>query len=237
MSHTYGGGDPGHSHAPGERIERISTASGGTTDTAAYAPVETDATLRKDRVRWGPIFAGLLTTIATLVVLTVLGLAIGMTALDPGETGQFDLGTAAAIWGAVSALVAFFLGGWVASRTAAVDGAASGTTNGIMVGVAAIALLIWMVGAGLGNLLGVMGANLNQMADIARTVDPATAEEALPTAQAAYENTRDTAWGTFIGLVLALAAAALGGYLGHNHGAEVVRTRTNVPARGPRARA
>jgi hypothetical protein len=36
----------------------------------------------KNRVQFGPIIAGVLTAIATLLILTVLGLAIGASALE-----------------------------------------------------------------------------------------------------------------------------------------------------------
>jgi hypothetical protein len=69
----------------------------------------------KNRVQFGPILAGILTAIATLLILTVLGLAVGSSALEPRDGGE-TIGTAAAIWGIASALIAFFLGGWVPRR-------------------------------------------------------------------------------------------------------------------------
>ena len=58
----------------------------------------TDAVEVKNRVQFGPIIAGVLTAIATLLILTVLGLAIGASALEPRDAGE-TLGGAAAIWG------------------------------------------------------------------------------------------------------------------------------------------
>jgi hypothetical protein len=206
--------------------------------TEPLGPMEADVVQRTDRVRWGPILAGLLTTITTLVVLTVLGLAIGLSAFEPGETAGDTIGRAAAFWGALSALIAFLLGGWVAARTSSVGDAMSGAMNGALVGAAAIALVIWMIGAGLGNLLGVVGTNMAEIIAIGQeaTVSP---EDALATAEAGYGAARDSAWGTFLGLILALGAATLGGYLGrsYGHGAEMTRGRVTMPTRGPRSRA
>lgn len=56
------------------------------------------------------------------LLLTILGFALGASVLDPANTAG-EIGTWAGIWGAISAIVAFFLGGWIAARTAAVDGA------------------------------------------------------------------------------------------------------------------
>src|SRR5918997_1682768 len=76
----------------------------------------------RNRVQWGPIIAGVLTAIATLLILTVLGLAIGASALEPREVGE-SLGVGAAIWGALSAIIAFFLGGGGGPHTPRARGA------------------------------------------------------------------------------------------------------------------
>lgn len=212
-------------------------ADSGPAVAGQHVVVETDVVRPIDRIRWGPILAGLLTAIVTLTVLTVLGLALGLSAFEPGETAGETIGTSAALWGALSALVAFFLGGWVAARTAAVDDTPNGTMNGLMVGVAAVALVIWMIGAGLGNLLGAVGTNIADIIAIGQeaTVSP---EDALATAETNYEAARDSAWGTFLGLILALAAAALGGFTAASMGREPVYTRETaprLPRRGPRA--
>lgn len=193
----------------------------------------------RDRVRWGPIVAGVLTALTTLLVMTVLGLAIGTTAFEPGETGARTVGTAAAIWGILSALLAFFVGGWVAGRNALASASDNGALNGFLVGAATIVVMLWMVGAGVGNLLGLAGSNVDQIANInnvqSAIEQPAeTGEAVTTTAQDNYEEARNSAWGTFAGLVIALGAATAGGVLGHPNSAMIAtgtRTRrtTSVP--------
>src|SRR5215207_3362274 len=63
----------------------------------------------RDRIRWGPIIAGVVTAFAVLLFLTVLGLALGISALSGGDDNNPQTwGTAAGIWGGLSLLVAFF---------------------------------------------------------------------------------------------------------------------------------
>ncbi len=175
----------------------------------------------RNRVQWGPIIAGVLTAIATLLILTVLGLAIGTSALEPREVGS-DVATGAAIWGGLSAIIAFFLGGWVAAKTAAVGGGGSGLINGLMVGVTILALLLWLTGSGLAGLIGTLGSNIGDIANVAQgTVlqSPQQAQaqvELQVDPQQAFDTVSDSAWGTLAGLVLPLIAAAVGGLLGHN---------------------
>lgn len=186
----------------------------------------------RNRVQWGPIMAGLLTTIASMLVVTVLGLAIGASAFEPRDSGE-TIGTSAAIWGAISAIVSFFLGGWVAAKTAAVGGGFSGLMQGLMVGATALALILYLTGSGLGNLFGTIGANIGDIANVAQdtaqqqgvtpneaqgTVDEAQAQasEVVDDVQQGFFDAEESAWGTLGGLILALGAAALGGLLGHN---------------------
>jgi len=191
----------------------------------------------KNRVQFGPILAGVLTAIATLLILTVLGLAIGSSALEPREVGE-GVGTAAAIWGIVSALIAFFLGGWVAAKTAAVAGVGSGLINGLMVGAAVIALALWLTGSGVGSLLGTLGSNIGDITAVVQEETGSTdaAQQEAAQAQenveeqvaavdpnAAFDAVRDAAWGTLAGLLLPLIAAGAGGYVGHNERRDVIQ--------------
>ena len=176
----------------------------------------------RNRVQWGPIIAGVLTSIATLLILSVLGLAIGASVFEPRDAGE-SIGTGAAIWGALSAIVAFFLGGWVAAKTAAVGGPGSGMINGLMVGATILALLLWLVGSGIASIVGAIGSNIVDIANLAQDQGQ-TAQQQAQTAdtQEAFENVRDSAWGTLAGLLLPLIAAAVGGYLGHNTRRELI---------------
>ncbi len=171
----------------------------------------------KNRVQFGLIIAGVLTAITTMLILTVLGLAIGASTLEPRDVGE-SLGIGAAIWGIISALIAFLLGGWVAAKTAAVAGSGSGLINGLMVGAATIALLLWLTGNGLGGLLGSLGTNVGDITNFAQQqdLDPAARLES-------FNNLRDSAWGTLAGLLFPLVASGIGGLLGHNKREDVIQ--------------
>jgi hypothetical protein len=84
------------------------------------------------RVSWGAIFAGAVVALATQLVLTLIGGAIGLAILNPA-TGQSPsdttLGVGAAIWLVISSLLSLFVGGYVAGRL-------GGTFNGWLHGLA-----------------------------------------------------------------------------------------------------
>ncbi len=172
---------------------------------------ETDTVRAKNRVQWGPIIGGVLTALATLIVLSLLGLAIGASALEPRDVGE-SLGTGAAIWGGISAIIAFFVGGFIAAKTAAVGGVGSGMINGFLVGATILALVLYLSGTGLGSALGSLGTNLGDVTNFAQDA------QADPAAQvSSFETLRDSSWGTLAGILLALAAATVGGIVGHNN--------------------
>ena len=186
--------------------------------------------LARDRVRWGPIWAGLFTALTTLIILSLLGLAIGLTSVDAGQAAAQGgppqgVGIGAAIWGALTAIVAFLLGGWVAGWTAAVFDRKWGALNGALVFLVAVPATLLLAGMGLGTLLGSVGGFAGAL-----NIDPGQVQSALQGAanqgqQAAgqtqpadvaraAEATRNGAWAALIGLLVGLGASALGGLLG-----------------------
>ena len=62
-----------------------STAATGVMGVPAVEVDVADVPMR-DRIRWGPIIAGVVTAFAVLLFLTVLGIALGISALGGGMT-------------------------------------------------------------------------------------------------------------------------------------------------------
>lgn len=144
-----------------------------------------------DRVRWAAIFAGLFTTVSTFILLSVLGLAIGASAFTPGDN-LAGFGTGAGIWSAVSALLAFFVGGLIAARAAAVTGRGNGALNGAMVWIVMIPLALYLVSSGIGSTLrtlgGIASTGIQAVAPVAGDVANAsgvTVQSVQATAEAA----------------------------------------------------
>ncbi len=185
--------------------------------TGAWRPEGATGVLQTahDRIRWGPIFAGLATTITTLVVLTLLGLAVGLSVYNSGG----DVGTGAKIWSAVSAILAFLAGGYVAGETAAINSDGNALLNGFLVGAAALIMILWLAIAGIGNLMGVIGNNLGDIArygvnHLSQGQLSSIGQQAQQNAGNAYHVAQSTAWGTWIAIVIGLICAAIGGWAG-----------------------
>lgn len=131
----------------------------------------------RNRVQWGPIVAGVLTAIVVFLLLTILGIALGASVLDPANTAG-EIGTWAAVWGAFTAIASFLIGGWIAARAAVVEGTFAGLLNGLTVGIAGLLLIIWLTASGLGNLFGTIGSTVGGVLNVAASVAPAAGDAA-----------------------------------------------------------
>lgn len=100
------------------------------------------------RISWGGIWAGVLTVLGTLLFLTTLGLAVGITAADPGNTDAGALGTGAAIWSGLALLIALFIGGMAATRLGMIFDRATGAFEGALVWVLSFVAILWLASSG-----------------------------------------------------------------------------------------
>src|SRR5262245_25491701 len=87
---------------------------------AASAPLAQTAVVSVGhRVSWGAIFAGVVIALVVQVLLSVLGLGLGVATFDPLRGDNPDAATfsiAAGIWYLVSGIIAALAGGYVAGR-------------------------------------------------------------------------------------------------------------------------
>ena len=107
-----------------------------------------DVSIEGFRISWGSIWAGVLTGMGTLLFLTTLGLAIGVSAIDPTNTDAGAVGMGAVIWTGLSLLVALFVGGMAATRLGMVFDKAAGAFEGALVWVLSFLVILWLASSG-----------------------------------------------------------------------------------------
>jgi hypothetical protein len=147
------------------------------------------------RVSWGGVWAGVLVTIGGLVLLGALGVAVGMTAMDPSRFDPNRVAAVAGIWGAAALLASLFLGGMVATRIGMVYDRATGMFEGVLVWVLSMLVMAALAGSGLGL---------------------------VPDLTIELGTSRTAAWIGVAGMVLALAAAVSGAMTGRRGAAQRV---------------
>jgi hypothetical protein len=108
------------------------------------------------RISWGAILAGLIIYLVVQALLSLLGVGIGVSTIDPlgssPEAGSFATG--AGIWWVLSALIAVFAGSWVAGRVAGIPVKREGMLHGVLTWGLATLVMIYLVTTTLGSLLG-----------------------------------------------------------------------------------
>jgi len=106
------------------------------------------------KVSWGGVFGGVLVAVGLLLLLAALGMAVGISVAQPGETDAGSLGIGAGIWAALSLLIALFVGGMVATRIGAISDRTTGFFEGVLVWVVSILLMAYLAGSGMSMLAG-----------------------------------------------------------------------------------
>ena len=121
------------------------------------------------RVSWGAVIAGAVTALAVLTLLNLLGLAIGMSTINPAEEANplAGLGTGTLIWFALSNLVALFAGGWVAGRLAGFPKKSTSMTHGFLSWAVFAIFSFWVASSAVGSIFNTVGNTLSRTAGLA----------------------------------------------------------------------
>lgn len=117
------------------------------------------------RISWSAIFAGLAVGLAVQMLLTLLGVAAGLSAVDPQSSEPVGrVPAAAGVWTGVSMLISAFMGGFVAARMSGLFFRSDGVFHGFVTwGVTTLAfvyLATTAVGAVLGGTFSLLGQGL-----------------------------------------------------------------------------
>ena len=106
-------------------------------------------------IRWGAVFAGVVSGTASYLLLALLGVAVGLTAVDP--TSQEPVGAvplATGIWTGISMLVGAFIGGYVAGHMSGLARSMDGMLHGFVSWGATTLLYVVLATTALGAVLG-----------------------------------------------------------------------------------
>ena len=111
------------------------------------------------RISWSAVFAGVLVAIVTQMLLTLLGIGIGLGTIDATEEQNptAGLGTGSAIWYIVSSLASLLVGGWVAGRLASAPRLFDGIIHGVLTWCLVTLLTIYFLTTTIGSIIGGAG--------------------------------------------------------------------------------
>jgi len=167
---------------------------------------------RQPQLRWSAVFGGATVAVALWVLLQVLGMGAGLTALDLDDAGSVrNVGIGTSVWTLIAPLISLFVGGIVAGRLATSRDGRNGAMHGFLVwALASIAGLLATV-----SMIGMLTAGSNMptrgvLSDDIR-VHPSLRSTEL---QQATDRAGTILLGSGVSLLLGLGAAVGGGALG-----------------------
>lgn len=110
-------------------------------------------------VSWRAVFAGTISVFSVMLILNLVGLAIGLGSIEPTEETDplSGLGTGTLIWWILSSLFALFIGAYVAARVGVSFSTKSGIVQGIMTWALTTLFSIWLITSAIGSILSGVG--------------------------------------------------------------------------------
>lgn len=178
-----------------------------------------------DRVRWGPIIAGLVVALSAQLILSGLGAAVGLTNIATSgapRSNADNVGTAVGIWSIISLFISLFIGGWITSRTCGPINRSTAVLNGAVLWGTTLILSSWLLANGVAGAFGLLASNAGEIVNQAQQGN-IPVPDASPNVTA--QQTRDIAsnaarfgWSFGFGSLLGLVAAMIGASAGARSG-------------------
>lgn len=103
-------------------------------------------------ISWPAIFASLAVGISVMLLLTLAGVAIGISVVEPGADSPRDITMGAAVWQTFSMLIAALVGGYVAARLSGLRRTSDGVLHGAVAWGATTVLYAALATTAIGTL-------------------------------------------------------------------------------------
>jgi hypothetical protein len=174
-----------------------------------------------DRVRWGPIIAGLLVSLATqLIFSSIIGAIAAGTVEGSGAPRSIAPNVAgnAGLSSTIALLISLFIGGWVTARACGPMTRNTALLNGGILWATTLAVSSWLLASGVSGAFGVAASNAGE---VINQVQQQGGVPNVPQTNVTAQQTRDIAanlrsglWWFVFGSLLGLVSAMIGAVAG-----------------------
>ena len=120
-------------------------------------PSEDARTILINQISWGAVFAGVVVALVVQLLLSLLGVGIGASTLDPGTADNPSakgFGIGAGLWWAVSGILAAYIGGHVAGRLAGKPRESTTSWHGLVSWAMSTLVVFYLLSTAVGGLIG-----------------------------------------------------------------------------------
>lgn len=167
----------------------------------------------KDRIRWGPIIAGIFVAVATQLILSALGAALGLTVGATG--GAIGIG----IWSIISLLISLFVGSWVAAAGCSPMNKKTALIHGLILWATTLAISAWLLASGVSGAFGIAASNAGEVLNQVQQPGSVSVPNQVPNVptdklKQVADSSAKAAWYFIIGSLLGLAASLIGASVG-----------------------
>ncbi len=154
-------------------------------------------------ISWSAIFAGTIAALSVMMILNLIGLAIGLWSVEPTEESNplSGLGIGSIIWWVLSNLIVLFIGGFVAARVGVSFVNTSGIIHGIMTWALYAFISAWILTSVVGSIISGVG---NMVGGVLSTTGGAIQDQLGPIIKSQFEDLElslDDAKGEFYALL------------------------------------
>lgn len=124
-----------------------------------YEKLPQFGSMPKKAISWRAVFGGLVTVFAIMLVLNLIGIAIGFSTIEPTEEGDSfsGLGTGAVIWWILTNLIAIFAGAFVAARAGVSFSDKGGIIQGFLTWALYCVVSYLLVASAIGSVISGVG--------------------------------------------------------------------------------
>lgn len=184
----------------------------------------------RGRIHWGAIMAGTVIGLFFQLLLSLFGIAIGLTVIDVNSNvSAVALTASTATWLIITTLISVFIGAYASGRFAGFVSKFDGFLHGIATLSLLTVLSVFLMSTGASSLVnsgltyslqaartpqGQVIMNSGQATGAASAIQNLTAQERLNLKQQADKYATTAAWLTFVTGILSLIVAGYGGLIG-----------------------
>jgi hypothetical protein len=134
---------------------------------------ETFVERRQSYLRWSAIAAGLVVALAAWLTLQLLGVGVGLTAVDVDADGSLrGAGIGAGVWSVIAPLIALFIGGYVAAHMSNTWNRAGGAVHGLVLWALTTVVGAFLVMRAVGAIADTTAAAASSAVDVGARLGP-----------------------------------------------------------------
>jgi len=140
------------------QTERSRSDSGrDNVDFSSALPAEDVRTIQINRVAWGAILAGVVLALVTQILLSMIGLGVGVSTLNPASGDNptaASLSIGAGLWFVISGVLASLMGGYVAGRLSGTPRESTASWHGLTTWGLTTLVIFYLLTSTIGSVAG-----------------------------------------------------------------------------------